>query len=172
MEFDDVYMLVTEPRQITNELLRRYYVGITRAKRRLYIHTNSSLFDASGIDEKNIDRTTYDMPNEIVLQLSHKDVNLRFFKSRKKDVLALRAGQKLRYDNNYLIDIKTNKPVCQLSQKIISELCMWRDKGYHVSDVSIRFIVAWRPKDAPKEESEHAVLLVDLTLNKIIDIEN
>ena len=29
-------------------------------------------------------------------------------------------------------------------------------------------IVAWRPKDAPKDEKESAVLLVDLTLSKSI----
>ena len=46
------------------------------------------------------------------------------------------------------------------------------EKGYAVSDVTIRFIVAWRPKDAPKEEKEHAVLLVDLTLSKQDDKEN
>lgn len=172
MEFDDVYMLISEPRHLTNELLRRYYVGITRAKHRLFIHTNSSLFDRINADKKYVDSSIYEMPNEIVLQLSHKDVNLGYFKDRKKDVLALRAGQKLRYDNNYLIDINTNKTVGQLSQKIIGELGMWREKNYNVSDVAIRFIVAWRPKDAPKEESEYAVLLVDLTLNKRIDKEN
>ena len=68
----------------------------------------------------------------------------------------------------YVLDIKTNKPVCQLSQKIMSELSTWNEKNYFVSDVSIRFIVAWRPKDAPKEEKEHAVLLADLTLNKYV----
>ncbi|MBQ3555320.1 MAG: hypothetical protein IJA09_03780, partial [Bacteroidales bacterium] len=82
--------------------------------------------------------------------------------------LALRAGQKLRYDNGYLFDLNTNKSVCQLSQKIMGELSTWNEKIYFVSDVSIRFIVAWRPKDAPKEEKGHAVLLLDLTLNKYI----
>ena len=172
MEFDDVYMLISEPRQLTDEVIRRYYVGITRAKQRLFIHTNSSLFDKSSIVKKRIEHTIYDMPNEIVLQLSHRDVNLGYFKYRKKEVLALRAGQKLRYDNGYLLDIETNKPVCQLSQKIMSELSTWNEKDYFVSDVSIRFIVAWRPKDAPKEEKEHAVLLVDLTLNKHVSKEN
>lgn len=81
-------------------------------------------------------------------------------------MLALRAGQKVYYDNNYLYDLKTNKSVCQLSNKIQGELCLWREKNYFVSDALVRFIVAWRPKDAPKEEKEHAVLLVDLTLNK------
>jgi ATP-dependent DNA helicase RecQ len=56
--------------------------------------------------------------------------------------------------------------VCQLSQKIQGELAVWQEKGYVVSETVIRFIVAWRPKDAPKEEKEHAVLLVDLTLRK------
>ena len=168
MEFDDVYMLISEPRQLTDEVLRRYYVGITRAKQRLFIHTNSSLFDKSSIAQKYIEHTIYNMPNKIVIQLSHKDVNLGYFKYRKKEVLALRAGQNLRYDNGYLLDIKTNKPVCQLSQKIMSELSTWNEKNYFVSDVSIRFIVAWRPKDAPKEEKEHAVLLADLTLNKYV----
>jgi ATP-dependent DNA helicase RecQ len=165
MEFDDVYMLITEPRHLTDEALRRYYVGITRAKRRLFIHTNSTMFE--GLEVLKLeDRVMYEMPNEIVLQLSHRDVNLGFFKSRKKEVLSLRAGQKLRFNDNYLYDIKTNNPVCQLSQKIQGELAVWQEKGYVVSETVIRFIVAWRPKDAPKEEKEHAVLLVDLTLRK------
>ena len=54
----------------------------------------------------------------------------------------------------------------------MGELSTWNEKDYFVSDVSIRFIVAWRPKDAPKEEKEHAVLLVDLTLNKQIGTGN
>ena len=166
MEFDDVYMLISEPLHITDEVLRRYYVGITRAKKRLFIHTNSSLFCISEVEKKCTDRTSYEMPNEVVLQLSHKDVNLGFFKTRKSDILALRAGKKLRYDNCFLYDTMTNRAVCQLSQKMQSELCIWSEKGYFVSEVSIRFIVAWRPKDAPKEEKEHAVLLVDLVLKR------
>lgn len=31
-EFDDVFMLISKPLRVTNEELRRYYVGITRAK--------------------------------------------------------------------------------------------------------------------------------------------
>lgn len=166
MEFDDVHMLISEPKHITDEVLRRYYVGMTRAKKRLFIHTNSPLFDISEVEKRKIDRTSYEMPNEIVLQLSHKDVNLGYFKTRKSDILALRAGQKLRYDNSFLYDTMTNRAVCQLSQKMQSELCIWSEKGYFVSEVSIRFIVAWRPKDASKEEKEHAVLLVDLVLKR------
>jgi len=59
-----------------------------------------------------------------------------------------------------------NMPVVQLSQKMQADLLSWEEKGYMVSSSTIRFIVAWRPKDAPKEEKEHAVLLLDLCLTK------
>ncbi|MBP3470642.1 MAG: RecQ family ATP-dependent DNA helicase [Paraprevotella sp.] len=167
-EFDDVYMLITNPQHDRDEVLRRYYVGATRAKERLFIHTDSSLFDRMPADEHYVCQQRYDMPDEIVLQLSHKDVNLGFFKSRKKEILALRAGQSLRFDNNYLHDCFMGTAVGQLSQKMQGELHLWAKKGYMVISASIRFIVAWRPKDAPKEEKEHAVLLVDLILKKEI----
>ncbi|MDE6548783.1 MAG: AAA family ATPase, partial [Muribaculaceae bacterium] len=35
-EFDDVFMLISQPKIIRNEELRRYYVGATRAKHRLF----------------------------------------------------------------------------------------------------------------------------------------
>ena len=112
------------------------------------------------------------MPDEIVLQLSHKDVNLGFFKTRKQQILSLRAGNQLHFDNNYLYDPKSNHSIAQLSQKMQSELLIWSGKGYHVSSASIRFIVAWKPKDTPKDEKEHAVVLVDLILKRVIETDS
>lgn len=165
-EFDDVYMLINTPPNINDEVLRRYYVGITRAKKRLFIHTNTPLFDHIPADKHYVCQQQYDMPNEIIIQLSHKDVNLGFFKERKSEILSLRAGQALRFDNNYLYDCHSNIALAQLSQKMQGELLQWNEKGYSVASAIIRFIVAWRPKEAPKEEKEHAVLLINLTLKK------
>lgn len=165
-EFDDVYMLITDPRTISDVTLRCYYVGITRAKHRLFIHTTSPLFNRLQANRRKIDQHPYDMPNEVVLQLNHKHVNLNYFKTRKKEVLSLKAGEPLRFANSYLYNISTNVPVAQLSQFMQAELKAWTEKGYEVSSATIRFIVAWKPKDAPKEEKEHAVLLADLYLNK------
>ena len=165
-EFDDVYMLITDPLHPTDDVMRRYYVGITRAKQRLFIHTSSAIFDRLPADQRRVDQHSYDMPEEIVLQLSHKDVNLGFFKTRKREVLSLRAGEHLRFDNNYLYSLMTNLPVVQLSQKMQADLISWDKRGYKVSSSTIRFIVAWRPKEASKEEKEHAVLLLDLCLTK------
>ena len=38
-------------------------------------------------------------------------------------------------------------------------------RGYKVKSASVRFVVAWKPKDAPKNEPETAVLLADLMLS-------
>lgn len=35
-----------------------------------------------------------------------------------------------------------------------------------IDSATIRFIVAWKPKDAPKDEAEHAVLLIDINLKR------
>ena len=96
-EFDDVYMLVSDDYIKDSHLMRRYYVGITRAKNRLFIHTNGDYFNHLSTDRYFIDQQQYDMPEEIVLQLSHKDVYLDFFKERKQEVMALRGGDSLIY---------------------------------------------------------------------------
>lgn len=165
-EFDDVYMLVSQPQHVTDSEMRRYYVGMTRARKRLFIYTNSTLFDRLPADIHQVDQTPYVFPDEVMLQLSHKDVNLGFFKSRKKEILSLRSGEKLCFANNLLYVPNNQQPVAQLSQKMQAELAQWALKGYLVSSATIRFVVAWKPKDAPKDENEYAVLLLDLELKK------
>ena len=165
-EFDNVYMLISDNYLKDAHLMRRYYVGITRAKNRLSIHTNSNCFNHLNIDQYFIDSKEYAMPEEIVLQLSHKDVYLGFFRKLKREVLALRGGDLLNYANFVLYDSLTNKPVAKLSQNMQNTLAEWKEKGYEVKSASVRFVVAWKPKEAPKDEPETAVLLADLLLSR------
>ena len=164
-EFDDVYMLISDSYVKDDHLMRRYYVGITRAKNRLFIHTNGDCFNHLSVNQYHVDQRQYDMPEEIVLQLSHKDVNLGFFKDRKQEVLALRGGDSLIYSNFFLYSPSTDKPIAKLSSKMQETLSDWEQKGYKVKSASVRFIVAWKSKDAPKNEAETAVLLADLILS-------
>lgn len=99
-----------------------------------------------------------------MLQLSHRDVYLEFFRNRKSYVLALRSGDSLTYDNYILYDMVGNS-VAKLSVNMQKTLAEWESRGYGVRSASVRFIVAWKPKDAPKEEPEIAVLLADLVLS-------
>ena len=177
-EFDDVYMLIADRPYKDEKLFRQLYVGMTRAKNRLFVHTNGDLFTRLPADSHRKDLKQYPMPEEVVLQLSHKDVNLSFFKPVKQEVLALRSGDALIFEDNCFyrraLGVSrgfphapaTHRPIAKLSSNMQSTLSAWRDKGYEVRSSSVRFVVAWKPKDAPKEEPETAVLLIDLTLSR------
>ena len=164
-EFDDVYMLLSDYYSKDDNLIRRFYVGMTRAKNRLFIHTNGKLFNNTNIDKFNIDSNTYSMPEEVVLQLSHKDVYLGFFKERKKEILSLRSGDPLNYKDTIFYNTTTNTPIAKLSKNMQVVIEDWHNKGYNIKSASVRFVVAWKPKDAPKEETETAVVLIDVMLN-------
>ena len=164
-EFDDVYMLLSDYYSKDDNLIRRFYVGMTRAKNRLFIHTNGKLFNNTNIDKFTIDSNTYSMPEEVVLQLSHKDVYLGFFKERKKEILSLRSGDTLNYKDTIFYNTTTNTPIAKLSKNMQVVIEDWHNKGYNIKSASVRFVVAWKPKDAPKEETETAVVLIDVMLN-------
>lgn len=165
-EFDDVYILISDKYTKDDELMRRYYVGFTRAKNRLFIHTDGDTFTHLSANRKIVDSREYDMPEEVVLQLSHKDVNLGFFKGIKQDVLALRSGDTLLYHDAFLCNPTSGRPVAKLSTKMQKTLCVWEEKGYKVKSATVSFIVAWKPKEASKDEPASAVLLADLILTQ------
>lgn len=165
-EFDHVLMLITHPEHPTDDILRRYYVGMTRAKRTLAIHTNGNLFDSLKSAQHLYDARAYDEPNEIVLQLSHKDVNLGFSKPHKDAILSLRSGMPLTYHDHCLCLPSTGRDIAQLSIKMKEKLGKWELKGYKVTAARIRFIVAWKSKDAPRDEKESAIVLADLVMKK------
>ena len=165
-EFDHVLMLITHPEHPTDDILRRYYVGMTRAKRTLAIHTNGNLFDSLKSAQHLYDAQAYDEPNEIVLQLSHKDVNLGFSKPHKDAILSLRSGMPLTYHDHCLCLPSTGRDIAQLSIKMKEKLGKWELKGYKVTAARIRFIVAWKSKDAPRDEKESAIVLADLVMKK------
>ena len=56
-------------------------------------------------------------------------------------------------------------PVAKLSVNMQKTLAEWESRGYSVRSASVRFIVAWKPKDAPRDEAETAVLLADMILS-------
>lgn len=81
-------------------------------------------------------------------------------------MLSLRGGDELTYNAPYLCSAPTGKAIARLSQGMIDKLAKWETKGYNVASASVRFIVAWKSKNAAKEEKELAVLLADLKLRK------
>lgn len=164
-EFDTVYMLLDDELADTDENRRKLYVGMTRAKHRLFIHCNTEIFDTFANNRFDFmsDHTHYPAPEEITLTLTLRDVFLDYFKSRKKQILMLRSGMQLIYNNGYL-SLPSGESVASLSKQQRAAMQEWAEKAYYVASAKISFIVAWKGKD---DTEETAVLLPELTLRKV-----
>lgn len=166
-EFDNVYMMLKNSTGRTDAERRALYVGMTRAKSNLYIHTNTSLFDNYHIPgiEHIADQTVYGEPSEIMLQTTHKDVVLDFFKGKKEIIFPLRSGTALKIDDVYLTAEQNGRDVrvAKISKAFTETLAKLKEKGYAPQSSEIRFIVAWKGED---DEEETPVILADMHFKK------
>ena len=166
-EFDSVYMLLCNLNPGRDPERRALYVGMTRAKVNLYIHCNTSLFDrcpSEGVIRLCEERK-FEEPDEITLQLTHRDVFLDFFKDRKEQIFALRAGMPLVWQKEYLCTDTGGKltQVARFSKAFIENLNQLEKKGYAPLSASVRFVVAWKGQE---DTEETPVLLPDVRLKK------
>lgn len=162
-EFDNVFMLIDGRHELSAERLRCYYVAMTRARLNLSIHTNGLAFNTIKSATHVTDAHIYGEPTEIVVQMSHRDVNLKFFQHCHEEVLNLQGGDPLLCDD-YSLRTLSGKTVAEYSAAMRERLTKLKKLGYTPLSATTRFIVAWKHKGAPKEEKETAVLLADLKL--------
>ena len=109
----------------------------------------------------------YPEPEQITLQLTHKDVVLNYFMPRKKLVFALHSGTTLILQGKELyaqIGGKTYS-VAMLSKAAQGTLNGLLAKGYRVQSARVRFVVAWRSQDDTAGQ-ESAIILPDIFLQK------
>ena len=166
-EFDNVYMMLKNSLGKTDEERRVLYVGMTRAKNNLYIHTNTTLFDEYRIDgvKHMQDNTEYDEPVEIMLQTTHKHMVLDYFKNKKEIIFNLRSGTKLKIDDVYFsaeqngLDVR----VAKFSKAFVEILKKLKEKGYTPLSAKVRFIVAWKGED---DDEETPIILTDIKFKK------
>ena len=162
-EFDHVSLLLnSEPR--SDEDRRKIYVGITRAKKSLDIHTTSGEFDFYGFPGFRLERDDrmYGEPDTILIRLNHRDVYLSYFRGRKKQMLQLRAGKKLYPAGDGLKD-ENGRILIRYSAAFRERLNRLSGSGYAVQEAAVRCIVAWQ---AEGDTEETAVLLPDVCLRK------
>ena len=144
-EFDTVYLLspIPDGRDIND--MRAYYVGLTRAKQNLFLVMNPPVEYSS-----------------ISIALNMRDVWLDFFKGRKDLVLRLRSGDRLQYQDGYLLNDQGIN-IIALSASGKDKLKVWTDKGYEVTSAKVSYTLAWKPQDY---ETEYAVCLANVVLSK------
>lgn len=168
-EFDNVYMMLKNSAGKTDAERRALYVGMTRAKSNLYIHTNTALFDKYRIDrvEHIVDGAEYGEPIEIMLQTTHKDVVLDFFKNKKEIIFNLRSGTKLKLDDVYLVAELNGRDVrvAKLSKAFVETLEKLKDKGYSPKSAEVLFVVAWKGEE---DTDETPIVLANMYFTKVV----
>ncbi len=169
-EFNNVYIMLRNYNFLTDAEKRVLYVAITRAKDSLSIHTNSSHFskfrDITNCSYSFIDRN-YVAPDEILIQLGHRDVYLSGFKQKNKQAIIKElisgvqlftgpSGSKLYNNSGY--------EVLSFSRKFYSDLqAKWINKGYNVLTAQVQFILLWTDK---VDDKEYRIVLPILRLKK------
>ncbi len=96
-EFSNVFLTLPDFDISSDENKRLLYVAMTRAKDNLTIHYNGNYFHgyiAENLDQFQ-DNTHYDVPDLISLQLSHRDINLGYFKYIRKRIEQLTQDKNL-----------------------------------------------------------------------------
>ncbi|MCR5265485.1 MAG: ATP-dependent helicase, partial [Cyanobacteria bacterium RUI128] len=169
-EFDNVYLLMANNSPSTDENKRKIYVGLTRARNNLLIHYNDDIFEPfkqSDMVISDFDENIYSQPNDIILQLTHKDVVLDYFKYKQKIIPRLRSGNKLIYSEDYLL-VNYNEQetkILRFSESCRNKIKNLTDQGYKITDAYIRFIVYWK-KQNDEQEKEYAIILPDIKFSK------
>ncbi|MBQ9731359.1 MAG: RecQ family ATP-dependent DNA helicase [Bacilli bacterium] len=169
-EFDTVHLLLNNISMKTNEEKRLLYVGMTRAKQNLIIHYNNNIFDSykNGVIFKENKRIC-DEPQEIILQLGYRDVNLGYFKNQNvQNTLANSiSGDPLFLNDEYLL-IKS-KRIARFSARFICKLKELDAKGYKIIASEIRHIVYWKDNEDMNSDKEYLVILPTIYMSKKFD---
>lgn len=113
------------------------YVGMTRAKNNLSVH-----FDNADIFTDEVSRavmvgddSVYGSPEEVLMQLSHRDVVLDMFKGNQNLLRSLHSGTRLELDGDYLsaeID-GCRRTVLKFSASFREKLAKMASKDIHRS---------------------------------------
>lgn len=96
-----------------------------------------------------------------MLQLTHKDVNLGFFKKKKNVIRRIVSGARLVIDDKYLC-IQYGEKMCRVvmfSQDFLKKIENQKKQGYIIKYAKARFIVGWTDVE---EEQEYPIVLPDV----------
>lgn len=159
-EFDTVYIMLNGNSADNSESVRALYVALTRAKNNLFIHCNTTIFENILPELKSVnkvvDRKEYAEPSELLILLTHKDVNLGHFIDKKETVKKLKSGDKIKLENYFIfVEIEGSwVQIARLSKSRVEMIQKLQAKEYQAVDGTIQFIVSWKPKNEIKEVKE------------------
>ncbi len=175
-EYDNVYISLKGIRDVTDRERRMVYVGMTRAKNNLSVH-----FDCGNIFTDVVsravmvsDNSVYGAPEEVLVQLGHRDVVLDMFKGNQALLKGLHSGTALGLDGDYLFVEAEGRhvKVLKFSALFREKIAKMASKGYVPVEAKVRFQTFWRydePSDGRVDpiRRETMIILPDLLFRKL-----
>ncbi len=159
-EFDNVFLMMENFNLSTDEAKRQLYVAMTRAKQNLTIHLNGNYLD--NITAENMqrveDRETHLPPSQLAMHLTYKDVWLDYFITRQHLISQLTSGDTLTINGDECTNSK-GKSVLKFSNQFLNTIEVEKQKGFHLKEAKVNFIVYWKKEDA---EQESKIILPEL----------
>lgn len=159
-EFENVFLLLDNLDARQDETKRQLYVGMTRAKANLFIHTNGGFLDdieVSGLEACSIAQA-YEAPNEILIHLSYRDVHLGYFAYVQHRISDLVSGDILHTGAEGCMNTR-GEQVLKFSKAFQDRLNGLKKNGFVCEQACVDFIVYWKKEDA---EEEVRVILPEL----------
>jgi len=147
-EFDTV-VLVAHKQALNDDFRRLFYVGMTRAKKRLIIVTDSDVFSKSltSAVQLRTDLTIYKEPKRKTLVMGLADLYLSFQGGQDIQEVDLISGTKA-----YIKEVMPKKPyfimqdglmIARFSNKMNNEILLLEQQNYKIIDVEIENIIHW-----------------------------
>jgi ATP-dependent DNA helicase RecQ len=166
-EFDQVFMLLSGNSKLSDNFARALYVGMTRAKSGLHMHTNTPhlnglraelLQEISGI-------AAAEPPRRQILQLIFEDIYLDDSVRRQAFIQELRSGDSLTLTEAGCTNAR-GEYVLRFSKGFKeSKLSPLLSRGYRLQKAEVNYIVWWTKKDDAQYSGW--VVLPEIWLDKI-----
>jgi ATP-dependent DNA helicase RecQ len=180
-EFDNVVIVSDGSFADNDEDKRLMYVAMTRAKNNLTIHFNKLRFFERYADperpgrighglipnlEYREDSIDYPAADEIIIDLTHRDVVLSRFRNHQRAVEALQAGDTLLVREDFSgCNSSAAKDLLRFSREFTQRLEEYVGRGYRPCSCKANHVLYWHEKDHPDDEI--LILLPRLELHRV-----
>jgi len=169
-EFDNVFLLLDNLDAREDKMKRQIYVAMTRAKQNLTIHLNGNYLNQLKTEElERIENNEiFQKPSELILHLSHKDLNLGYFEYVQKRVNALTSGDSIMISDEGCKN-DSNEFVLKYSKRFLETISEKKKSGYELKEAKVNFIVYWTDED---KKIEVKIVLPELHFEKSINYQS
>jgi ATP-dependent DNA helicase RecQ len=155
-EFDNVFLMLDNFNASTDQARRLLYVAMTRAKQNLTIHLNSGFLDhlSAANPDRISDNEIYLPPKDLVMHLTHENVNLGYFEYVQHRMRNILPGDSLFLAGDGCTN-SNGELVLKFSKKFLDTIEIRKQNGYVLNSVKVNFIVYWL-----NEETQHEVKII------------